>query len=101
MSHNNNKICKLFKAIFSTHYNIFQPNFGILLIFKGPFLDFLFLLTRSKIGLLHTLSIIFTDYKKVSINSLIMYKIKNNFTCQKTHNCYNLPTQLFACYIMK
>ncbi len=31
------KICKLYKAIFSTHYNIFQPNFGILLLFIGSF----------------------------------------------------------------
>ena len=30
--HNNEKICKLCKAIFSAHYNNFQPNFGILLL---------------------------------------------------------------------
>ncbi len=38
--HNNEKICKLCKAIFSTHYNIFQPNFGILLLLKGSFREF-------------------------------------------------------------
>ena len=38
--HNNEKICKLCKAIFSAHYNIFQPNFGILLLLKGSFQEF-------------------------------------------------------------
>ena len=32
-----NKICKICKAIFSAHYNIFQPNFGILRFFKRFF----------------------------------------------------------------
>ncbi len=36
------KLCKLGKAIFSTHYNIFQPNFGILLPSKGSFWEFRF-----------------------------------------------------------
>ena len=40
--HNNEKICKFCTAIFSTHYNIFQPNFGILLLLKGSFREFRF-----------------------------------------------------------
>ena len=32
-----------FKAIFPTHYNIFQPNFGILLLLKGSFRECSFL----------------------------------------------------------
>ncbi len=28
------------KAIFSTHYNIFQPNFETLQLFKGSFREF-------------------------------------------------------------
>ncbi len=39
---NTEKICKLCKAIFSAHYNIFQPNFGILLLLKGSFREFRF-----------------------------------------------------------
>ncbi len=38
----NEKICKLCKAIFSAHYNIFQPKFGILLLLKGSFQEFVF-----------------------------------------------------------
>ncbi len=52
--HNNEKICKLCKAIFSTHYNIFQPNFGILLLLKGSFRECSFFgrdLSRTKISL--------------------------------------------------
>ncbi len=52
--HNNEKICKLCKAIFSTHYNIFQPNFGILLLLKGSFRECSFLgqdVSRTKISL--------------------------------------------------
>ncbi len=41
--HNNEKICKLCKAIFSAHYNIFQSNFGILLLLKDSFQEFDFL----------------------------------------------------------
>ena len=44
---NNEKICKLCKAIFSTHYNIFQPNFGILLLFKGSFRECSFFLEQK------------------------------------------------------
>ena len=54
--HNNEKICKLCKAIFSTHYNIFQPNFGILLLLKGSFRECSFLgqdVSRTKISQLN------------------------------------------------
>jgi hypothetical protein len=37
--HNNEKICKLFKAIFSAHYNIFKPNFRILLLLRFTSID--------------------------------------------------------------
>ncbi len=36
------KICKLCTAIFSTHYNIFQPNLGMLSLLKGSFREFVF-----------------------------------------------------------
>ncbi len=37
--------------VVATHYNIFQPNFGILLLLKGSFWKFRFLLSRSKVSL--------------------------------------------------
>ena len=43
--HNNEKICKLCKVIFSAHYNIFQPNFGIFLLLRGFFLGIWFFLS--------------------------------------------------------
>jgi hypothetical protein len=36
------KICKLWKAIFSTFYNILQPNFAILLILVCPSREYTF-----------------------------------------------------------
>ena len=45
-SYTNEKICKLCRAIFSTHYNIFQPNFRILLLLKCSLRECSFLLTR-------------------------------------------------------
>ena len=49
-----NTMSKLCKAIFFTHYNIFQPNFGILLLLKGSFWGCSFFgrdLSRTKISL--------------------------------------------------
>ncbi len=54
-TYNNEKICKLCEAIFSTLYNIFQPNVGILLRLKGSFREFRFFLLDlcgSKISLI-------------------------------------------------
>ena len=34
--------------IFPTHYNIFQPNFGILLLLKGSFREFRFYCPNKK-----------------------------------------------------
>ena len=39
---------KFCKAIFSAHYNIFQPNFGISLLLKGSFQEFVFCLDLSR-----------------------------------------------------
>ena len=39
----------LYKAIFSTRYNIFQPNFGILLLLKGSFREFRFYCLYQKL----------------------------------------------------
>ena len=50
--HNNEKICKHCKAIFSVFYKISRPNFEILLLLKSSFREFRFLcLSRSKISL--------------------------------------------------
>ncbi len=45
----NEKIGKLCKSIFSTHYNIFQQNFGILLLLKGSFREFRFYCLDQKL----------------------------------------------------
>ncbi len=48
------KFANFVRLIFSTHYNIFQPNFGILLLLKGSFQEGSFFgrdLSSTKISL--------------------------------------------------